>query len=176
MEERFLLWRLPVSVTCLRGKRDRWEKRWRKSERKSRYASIWNFWLDRTPESRKKKKTGREKAFSRTLLLVADVWTGSVQYDETRQHGAGQFRLTSYGRCSTLLVYSMSTLYIHPHTEHPDYRPILYSSSYAHPLSPASHRGVYLFVKLRANFHPTFRNRIHATFSSERYIVCRKNR
>lgn len=147
---------------------------------------IWNFWLDRTPESRreKKKKTGREKAFSRTLLLVADVWTGSVQYDETRQHGAGQFRLTSYGRCSTLLVYSrvLRPLYTYILTQSPLIIVQYHILARTHTLflfPPASHRAMYLhtcnhaFVKLRANLHPTFRrNRIHATFSSGGYIGC----
>lgn len=125
---------------------------------------IWNFWLDRTPESRrkkKKKKTGREKAFSRTLLLVADVWTGSVQYDETRQHGAGQFRLTSYGRCSTLLVYSriLHPLYISSH------RVAWLSSNTIYSSTPsffsfllASRHGIYIYATTKRswNYAPTF--------------------
>lgn len=110
---------------------------------------------------KKKKKTGREKAFSRTLLLVADVWTGSVQYDETRQHGAGQFRLTSYGRCSTLLVYSLilHPLYISSH------RVAWLSSNTIYSSTPsffsfllASRHGIYIYATTKRswNYAPTF--------------------
>lgn len=104
---------------------------------------IWNFWLDRTPESRREKKKKNWKGESILAHPLARRrrlnWIGAIRRNPTAwSRPVPSDFLRSLLHFARVFTRSTSTLHVHPHTESPDYRPIPYSSSYTHPLSLSS--------------------------------------